>query len=57
MRAVYPDDLDVIRLPRTTWNTHWINHHKLRYIEDRLVALGRADIIEDAEKYAEERMK
>lgn len=36
---------------------HWRDYHRMKHMERRLIALGRTDIIEDAEKYADERMK
>lgn len=44
-----------IHLTPEQWNKHWRNFHARQHLEGRLIALGRTDIIEDAEKYAEER--
>lgn len=46
-----------VSIPETAWNGHWRNFHKVNHMEQRLIALGRSDIIEDAEEYADERMK
>lgn len=48
---------EIVRTSPEGFASGWQSHHEARYMKRRLIALGRTDIVEDAEKYAEERMK
>jgi hypothetical protein len=47
---------DTIHTPVETHDTHWRHYHRMKHMERRLVAIGRADIVEEADRYADERM-
>lgn len=44
-------------LSQEALDRHWRDYHRMKHMERRLVAMGRADIVDDADKYADERMK
>lgn len=49
------NDPGAVTVDRAAWEQHWFHYHTLKHIERRLMAIGREDIIQEAEEHARDR--